>query len=185
MANAATLIGASMKSALPVSLWLMLGFCSSAFAQAPATPAEMISNYRVQHGEGRVTFDPTLTRLAHEQAAAMASKDVLDHNSALAPFASRIAVVKYERAAENIAFGYDNFPKTLDQWIDSPEHRKNLLMHGASKVGVASAKSSTTKRTYWAMVITGGDEHSKSAARRTSPNRAKEGCRMKVLGLCF
>jgi|SRR5665213_2243044 len=175
----------SMKPALAISLWLVLGLCGSAFAQAaPAAPAEMISNYRVQHGEGRVTFDSTLTRLAHEQAAAMASKDVLDHNSALAPFASRIAVVKYQRAAENIAFGYDNFPKTLEQWIDSPEHRKNLLMHGASKVGVASAKSSTTKRTYWAMVITGGDGLSKSAAHRATPNRA-EGCRMKILGLCL
>ena len=50
----------------------------------------MISNYRVQHGEGRVTPDATLNRIAQEQAAAMAAKDVLDHNSVLAPFASRL-----------------------------------------------------------------------------------------------
>src|SRR3984957_6412845 len=114
-------IGASMKSALPISLWLMLALCGSGWAQpAPAAPAEMISNFRQQHGEGRVTLDPALNRMAHEQATAMAAKDVLDHNSALAPFSSRIAAVKYQRAAENIAFGYDSFPKTLDQWIDSP-----------------------------------------------------------------
>jgi uncharacterized protein YkwD len=173
-----------MKFALPISLWLTLVLCGSASAQSvPADPAEMISNYRLQHGEGRVTSDPALTRMAHEQAAAMASKDLLDHNSALAPFSSRIAAVKYQRAAENIAYGYDNFPKTLDQWIDSPEHRKNLLLPGATKVGVASAKSLTTKRTYWAMVITGGDEHSKS--HRTTPRDAGEGCRMKILGLCL
>jgi len=77
-----------MKSALPISIGFLLALCSSAFAQpAPAAPAEMISNYRVQHGEGPVTSDPTLNRIAHEQAAAMASKDLLDHNSALAPFA--------------------------------------------------------------------------------------------------
>jgi Cysteine-rich secretory protein family len=176
-----------MKSALPISLMLMLALCSSAFAQpAPAAPAEMISNFRLQHGEGPVTADATLNRMAQEQAAAMAAKDVLDHNSALAPFSSRIAAVKYQRAAENIAFGYDSFPKTLDQWIDSPEHRKNLLLPGASKVGVASAKSATTKRTYWAMVITGGgDERSKSAAHRTTPRNSGEGCRMKILGLCL
>jgi hypothetical protein len=175
-----------MKSALPIALWLTLALCGSASAQpAPAAPAEMISNYRLQHGEGRVTLDPALNRMAHEQAAAMAAKDMLDHNSALAPFSSRIAAVKYQRAAENIAFGYDSFPKTLDQWIDSPEHRKNLLLPGASKVGVASAKSSTTKRTYWAMVITGGDERSKSAAHRATPRGAGEGCRMTILGLCL
>lgn len=175
-----------MKSALPISLMLVLALCGLAFAQpVPAAPAEMISNFRLQHGEGRVTLDPALNRMAREQAAAMAAKDLLDHNSALAPFSSRIAAVKYQRAAENIAFGYDSFPKTLDQWIDSPEHRKNLLLPGASKVGVASARSPTTKRTYWAMVITGGDAGSKSAAHRTTPRGAEEGCRMKILGLCL
>jgi hypothetical protein len=174
-----------MKSALPISLWLTLTLCGSAFAQ-PA-PAEMISNYRVQHGEGPVTPDATLNRIAQEQAAAMAAKDVLDHNSALAPFATRVAAAKSQRSAENIAYGYDSFPKTLDQWIDSPEHRKNLLMSGALKVGVASAKSSTTHRTYWAMVITSGErsQSAPSSARRTTPRRGEEACRMKLLGLCL
>ena len=176
-------IGASMKSALPIAIWFMLVLCSSAFAQlAPAAPAEMISNYRLQHGEGRVTPDSTLNRIAHEQAAAMAAKDLLDHNTALAPFASRVAAAKSQRSAENIAYGYDTFPKTLDQWIDSPEHRKNLLMPGALKVGVASAKSPTTHRTYWAMVITSGErsQSASSAAHRTTSRRDDEACRMKI-----
>jgi len=177
-----------MKSPLPISLWLTLALCGSAFAQsAPAAPAEMISNYRLQHGEGRVTPDSTLKRIAHEQAAAMASKDALDHG-VLGPFSSRVASSKSERAAENIAFGYDSFPKTLDQWIDSPQHRKNLLMHGASRVGVASAKSSTSQRTYWAMVIAGGYERSRSrspSAKRTTSRHAEQACRIKLLGLCL
>ena len=176
----------AMKSALPISLSLLLALCGSALAQpAPAAPAEMISNYRVQHGEGPVTPDATLNRIAHQQAAAMAAKDLLDHNSALAPFASRVAEVKSQRAAENIAYGYDTFPKTLDQWIDSPPHRKNLLMHGASKVGVASAKSSATHRTYWAMVITGGERSQSSSGHRATPGRDEETCRLKLLGLCL
>ena len=178
----------SMKSALPTSLWLTLAVCGSAFAQlAPAAPAEMISNYRLQHGEERVTSDSTLSRIAHEQAVAMASKDVLDHG-VLGPFSSRVASSKSERAAENIAYGYDSFSKTLGQWIDLSEHRKNLLMHGASKVGVASAKSARTGRTYWAMVIAGGYERSRSAspsAKPTKSPRTEQACRMKVLGLCL
>jgi uncharacterized protein YkwD len=177
-----------MKSALPISLWLALALGSSAFAQqAPAAPAEMISNYRLQHGEGRVTPDSTLSRIAHEQAAAMASKDVLDHG-VLGPFSSRVASSKSERAAENIAYGYDNFSKTLGQWIDSSEHRKNLLMHGASKVGVASAKSTTTGRTYWAMVIAGGYERTQPPPRPAKPptsRHAERACRIKLLGLCL
>jgi uncharacterized protein YkwD len=55
----------------------------------------------------------------------MASKDVLDHG-VLGPFSSRVASSKAERAAENIAYGYGNFSKTLGQWIDSPELRIRL-----------------------------------------------------------
>ena len=176
-----------MKTALLVSLCLTLALCSSAFAQpAPATPAEMISNYRLLNGEGRVTSDATLNRIAHEQAAAMASEDLLDHG-VLGPFSSRVAPSKAHRTAENIAYGYDSFSKTLGQWIDSSGHRKNLLLHGASKVGVASAKSTASGRTYWAMVIAGGYERSRSASPKpTKSNHDDEGaCRIELLGLCL
>ena len=178
------LLRSSMKSALPIFFWLTLALCGSAFAQS--APAEMISNYRLQHGEGRVTPDPTLGRIAREQAAAMASRDVLDHG-VLGSFSSRVASSKSERAAENIAFGDDSFTKTLDQWIDSPEHRKNLLMPGASKVGVASAKSATTGRTYWAMVIAVGERsRSRSASAKPPTSRqAEKTCRIQILGLCL
>jgi uncharacterized protein YkwD len=174
-----------MKSALQISLCLMLAPCNSVAAQpASATPAEMISNYRLQHGEGRVTSDATLNHIAHEQAAAMASKDVLDHG-VLGPFSSRAARSKAHRTAENIAYGYDSFSKTLGQWIESSGHRENLLMHGASKVGVASAKSATG-RTYWAMVIAGGYERPRSTSRKPSKLNDDEGaCRIELLGLCL
>jgi len=171
-----------------MSLWLLLGLYSSAAAQS-AGPAELISNFRLQHGEGRVTMDSTLNRIAREQAAAMAAKDVLDHD-VLGSFSSRVAPSGSGRAAENIAFGYDSFPKTLDQWIDSSGHRKNLLMPGASRVGLASVKSSRTGRTYWAMVIAGEYERPKQArAKPTAVAKTQaqtpQSCRLKILSLCL
>lgn len=174
-------------------LWLTLVFCHCAAAEA-ASPAEMISDFRAEHGEGRVTADSTLNRIAQDQASAMASKNVLDHD-VLGPFSSRAAPSGSERAAENIAYGYDNFAKTLDQWINSSGHRKNLLMHGASRVGVANARSSGG-RIYWAMVIAGGYERPKlpktaspkaktAAVAKPARVRAPEACRMKILGLCL
>ena len=181
-----------MKQTLLPSLGLVLGLCGSAIAQgAPAAPATLISNFRVQHGEGKVTLDPALNRIAEAQASAMASKDELDHGT-LAPFGSRVASAGAERAAENIAYGYDSFGKTLLQWIDSPEHRKNLLLHGASRVGVAHAESAKTHRTYWAMEIAGGYErHAATIAKRSAPIRESRkphlpsACRIKLLGLCL
>ena len=87
----------------------------------------------------------------------MATKDRLDHD-VLGSFNSRVGPAGAGRAAENIAYGYDGFPKTLDQWINSSGHRKNLLLPGATRVGVASVKSAKTGRMYWAMVIAGDYE---------------------------
>jgi uncharacterized protein YkwD len=175
-------------NALLVSFWLFLELCRPVAAQS-ANPAELISKFRAEHGEGRVTMDPTLNRIAREQAAAMAAKDVLDHG-VLGPFGSRVAPAGSRAAAENIAYGYDTFSKTLDQWIESSGHRRNLLLQGASRVGVASAKSSTSGRTYWAMVIAGGYEQRKRAGAKAtagakSEERTVHACRMKILGLCL
>ncbi len=170
-----------------IALWLLSGFCSPAVAQS-ATQAELISSFRIQHGESRVTIDPILNRIAREQAVAMAGKDVLDHG-VLGPFTSRVVPSGSERAAENIAYGYDNFPKTLDQWIDSSGHRRNLLLHGASRVGIASAKSSKTGRTYWAMVIAGGYERPKPAGKKVTVAKTQaenpQTCRIRLLSLCL
>ncbi|SDK21720.1 MULTISPECIES: CAP domain-containing protein [Bradyrhizobium] len=182
-----------MQVTTKLLLWLGLAFCLSdpALAQAHADPAALISDFRVQHQEGRVKPDATLKRIAQDQANAMASKGVMDHD-VLGSFSSRVAPANAGRAAENIAYGYDSFPKTLDQWINSSGHRKNLLMHDAARVGVASAKSSSDGRTYWAMVIAGGYEKPKAAGAKAVPGAAKpkaraapQACRLKLLSICL
>jgi hypothetical protein len=174
---------------------------ATAPAMAAEPAAEQISSFRLKHGEGRVVRDGTLDRIAMEQARAMAARDELSHD-ALGPFARRVAPAKAGRAAENIAYGYDNFEKTLGQWIDSSGHRKNLLLHNASRVGIASAKNASGKRTYWAMVIAGDYEPKPgkgkkdnnrdkeplvAVKREAAPvSRAKSGdCRIKLLSLCI
>ena len=170
-------------------LGLFLCLSGSAFAQTSADPAALISDFRVQHQEGRVKSDATLKRIAQDQANAMASKGVMDHD-VLGAFGSRVAPANAGRAAENIAYGYDSFPKTLDQWINSSGHRRNVLMHEAERVGVASATSGSNGRTYWAMVIAGGYEKPKSAGGKglpaAKPNAGKpQVCRLKLLGICL
>ncbi len=170
-------------------------------AAAPAmaeTPAELISSFRLKHGEVRVVRDSTLDRIAMDQARAMAAKDDLSHD-ALGPFNRRVAPAGAGRAAENIAYGYDNFEKTLGQWIDSSGHRKNLLLHNASRVGIASARNASGKRTYWAMVIAGDyepkgkgkknkDKEPLIAVKREAAPASKpksSNCHVKLLGLCI
>ena len=113
-------------------------------------PAVLISAFRHQHGEDSVVISAALTRVAQEQANAMAMRDLLDHD-ALAPFSRRIGRSDLSRAAENIAYGHADFADTLKQWINSAGHRANLLLHGAKWIGVAHAQNG--HRIYWAMVI--------------------------------
>jgi len=175
-------------------------------ASADSSPAELISNFRLKHGEVRVTSDATLNRIALEQARAMAAKENLSHE-ALGSFMSRIAPSRAGRAAENIAYGYDSFEKTLGQWINSTEHRKNLLLPKATRIGIASAKDASGRRTYWAMEIAGDYEpppakKDKEGKKGKGGEKGKEGekskevlpakrkaaaaeCHIKVLGLCI
>ena len=177
-------------------------------AQA-AGPADLISEFRAKNGEGKVVMDATLNGIAQQQAAGMAAKDVLDHD-VVGNFNVRVAPSKAGSAAENIAYGYDSFPKTLGQWINSPGHRRNLLLKGATKVGVANAKSASG-RTYWAMVIAGYDKPKPKPKSPTKPGAkpaqvakdkpakdkagkdkvaakpkpAKKDCTINLLGLCI
>ena len=164
---------------------------------AAELPAELISSFRLKHGEVRVVRDASLDRIALEQARAMAAKDNLSHE-VLGSFTRRVAPAGAGRAAENIAYGYESFEKTLGQWIDSSGHRKNLLLHNASRVGIASAKDASGKRTYWAMVIAGDYEPKPhkgkkdmeplvAVKREAAPSERPKssGCHIKVLNLCI
>ena len=166
-------------------------------AMAAESPAELISSFRLKHGEPRVVRDATLDRIALEQARAMAAKNDLSHE-VLGPFTKRVAPARAGRAAENVAYGYESFEKTLGQWIDSSGHRKNLLLQNASRVGIASAKDASGKRTYCAMVIAGDYEPKPRkgkkereplvTVKREAPPSGRpkaSACRIKVLSLCI
>ena len=71
-------------------------------------------------------------------------------------------------------------------------------MHNASRVGIASAKDASGKRTYWAMVIAGDyepkpgkdkrDKEPLVAVKRDAAPSARpksSGCHIKVLSLCL
>jgi uncharacterized protein YkwD len=139
-----------MKSWI-AALGLVLGISVPALA---SDYASQISAYRHAHGLSSVKMDSRLSAVALQQARAMASTGTISH-SAGASFPSRVAPLRKSRAAENIAAGFLSFAETLKQWENSAGHRENLLMAGATKVGVASvANAQSPYRMFWAMVIT-------------------------------
>ncbi|MBI5261053.1 MAG: CAP domain-containing protein [Bradyrhizobium sp.] len=130
---------------------MSLGFDGTASA---ADYAGAISTYRRAHGLSVVKPDARLDAVALKQAQGMAASGTISHTVA-GSFASRVAVLRKSRAAENIGAGFLTFAEMLKQWQDSRGHRENLLMAGARRVGVASVKNPNSPyRMFWAMVIT-------------------------------
>jgi uncharacterized protein YkwD len=121
---------------------------------APAA-ASMISGYRANNGLTAVTIDPELMKLADAQARAMAVHDKLDHN-VIRDFGERLKLAGYrpKAAAENIGAGYHTLAEAFSGWRDSPPHRENMLLAGASRIGIAAAYAPKSKyRVFWALIL--------------------------------
>lgn len=128
-----------------------------------AAAASMISGYRANNGQGAVTLDPQLMALAEAQATTMANRDKLDHNAGK-PFVNRLKASGYDAkvAAENIGAGYHTLAEAFSGWRDSPPHRTNMLLNGATRMGIATAYTPSSKyKVYWAFIIAEPDEKKK------------------------
>jgi uncharacterized protein YkwD len=125
-----------------------------------AAAASMISGYRANNGLSAVTVDPELTRLAQAQAEVMAKRDKLDH-SAGKPFAARLKESGYDAraAAENISAGYHTLAEAFSGWRDSPPHRANMLLKGATRIGIAAVYTPKSKyKVYWSLILAAPDD---------------------------
>ncbi|MBS0534254.1 MAG: CAP domain-containing protein [Proteobacteria bacterium] len=125
-----------------------------------AAAASMISGYRANNGLTAVTLDPELTRMAKGQAEIMAQRDKLDH-AAGKPFNVRLKAAGYDAkvAAENIGAGYHTLAEAFSGWRDSPPHRANMLLKGATRMGIAAVYTPKSKyKVYWAMIIAQPDD---------------------------
>lgn len=125
-----------------------------------AAAASMISGYRANNGLGAVALDPELTRLAEAQAAVMAKRDKLDHNAGK-PFVARLKASGYDAktAAENISAGYHTLAEAFSGWRDSPPHKANMLLAGATRMGIAAVYTPASKyKVYWSLILAEPDE---------------------------
>ena len=135
-----------------------------------AAAASMISGYRKNNGLGELSVDSVLTRLAEQQARAMARRDKLDHNAG-GPFAQRMksSGYAYKAGAENIGAGYHTLAEAFSGWRDSPPHRANMLLKGVTEMGIAAVYDPNTKyKVFWALIVAApADNVAESATPQT------------------
>jgi uncharacterized protein YkwD len=128
-----------------------------------AAAASMISGFRANNGLPAVELDAELMRLARAQAEVMAKRDKLDHGAGK-PFVQRLKTSGYDakRAAENISAGYHTLAEAFSGWRDSSPHRANMLLAGATRMGIAAIYTPASKyKVYWSMILAEPDDKEK------------------------
>jgi uncharacterized protein YkwD len=141
-----------MKRKTQIFVALAAGFCtlltaSGAFAQSRSS-AEIsllraVNTTRTAHGLRPLTLDATLTRAARAHSLEMLRGGYFSHGD----FHGRMVAfhVRGPVAGENLAWGNGTYaaPATvISEWLQSPEHRANLLRPGFTRIGIGTTQGS-------------------------------------------
>ena len=91
--------------------------------------------------------DECISRFSHTRPDGTLCFSVLDEGN-----------IPYLSAGENIALGQDTPEAVMEAWMNSEEHRANILSDDFAYIGVGVCVSEGT--TYWTQLFTGGEEMS-------------------------
>jgi uncharacterized protein YkwD len=126
-----------------VLLFLLFIGLGSAQAETPDGPAgqmlAMINQFRKLAALGEVRWSMPLAAVADSMARDLARSDHLAHQDGSgAGLKERLAKVHYAYrvAAENLAAGSSDPHDTLEDWLHSPPHRRNLEDPRVQEAGI-------------------------------------------------
>jgi uncharacterized protein YkwD len=133
------------RCALVAALMVALAAGLMTPAQA-ATPAEKYAAAavkatnvkRVAHDRGRLAVNSCLKKMAARQAQRMADQRSMFHQR-MGPIQRRCHM---GWVGENVAMGFLSGTAVVNAWMNSPEHRKNLLSRHYTLIGIAARKGS-------------------------------------------
>lgn len=123
--------------------------------------ASLLSDYRRKNGLPAVEVDARLVEMAEAQAKAMAQRNQVTHDPGGRNFNKRLKASGFDArtASENVGAGYHTLAEAFSGWRDSPSHNKNILMSGATKMGIATAYAPNSKyKVFWALVLAEPDK---------------------------
>ena len=122
---------------------------AAAIGFALAVPAQALdlNDYRRAHKLPPLAYSSELAAAAQWHANDLARRNRLDHKG----FRERMRVIS-STAAENVSYGCETEDCAIRQWARSSHHRRNMLMKGVSRFGLASARSDKG-RMYWVLEL--------------------------------
>jgi uncharacterized protein YkwD len=111
------------------------------------TIVDQVNQQRQQAGLAPLQVSAQLVEEAHIQSVDMATLGQMAHTlsgAALPTLESRAQYVGYNYAylGENIAFNYPDDNSVMTAWMNSPDHRANILDPNYTQIGVGVAYDS-------------------------------------------
>ncbi len=126
------------------SVWSSRGVLGASSDYSPSALLTATNHNRAAASETDLTLDPQLTAAAQAKANDMVAKNYWSHTSPIGQTAWDLitgAGYQYQAAGENLAYGFQDASSTESGWMNSPEHKANILNTTYSQVGFAVASS--------------------------------------------
>lgn len=105
-----------------------------------AQVSQLVNQERQKAGLAPLTLDAELSNVALAKAKDMIANNYFDHNSPTygSPFdMMRSFGIDYTAAGENIAKGQNSPQAVMNDWMNSPGHKQNILSTNYDSIGVA------------------------------------------------
>lgn len=123
-----------------------------------ATEKELVERTNAERkkaGVPNLVVDPLLLQAARQHSVNMARQDKLAHTLDDKGVAERLTELGYRWSGcgENIARGQRTPAQAIETWMNSDDHRENMLSTKYSRIGVAVVTAADRQR-YWTMVLT-------------------------------
>ena len=117
----------------------------------------LTNQHRRQHGCPVLTLNMRLTTAARRHSDDMARHDFVGHTSVDgSTSADRIQHTGYQywQWAENLAAGYQTPESVIESWMQSAEHRDNILNCHLREIGIGyTYRAGTTYMHYWTQTM--------------------------------
>lgn len=104
----------------------------------------LVNVQRSKNGLQLLKTNWQLSRVARYKSADMANKGYFSHNSPTygTPFQMMENFgLRFSSAGENIAYGQRTPAEVMNDWMNSPGHRNNILSRSYTEIGVGMAKN--------------------------------------------
>lgn len=166
---AVAIAGFLLNSAVP-SKHSVLGYATGVSVQGLFDDTNV---QRSSNSEANLSLNATLNQVAQAKANDMVARDYWSHDTpdGQTPWSFYTAAgYCYLEAGENLAYGFATSSDVVTGWMNSPEHRANILNADFVEVGFGFANSSNYQGTGPETVVVA--EYAKPCSAATQPTTA-------------